>query len=167
MPEISGAHLLRVVTEEFRKLKSQADRALAQAGDNGFFARLDEESNSIAIIVKHVAGNLNSRFTDFLTTDGEKPGRNRDAEFEEGGAGRPEIMGAWEGGWQRLFETLEVLSPNDLMRTVTVRRESHTVVQALERSLTHTAGHIGQIVVLAKHLAGTRWQTLSVPKRRR
>ena len=161
----SGTAVLADLTEYFAKQKELADRALAQIDDASFFAALDRESNSIAVIVKHVAGNLRSRFTDFLTTDGEKPDRNRDAEFELGRVeARAELMAKWERGWGILFDTLRTLSSDDLARTVTVRGEGATVLQALLRALAHLAQHVGQIILLAKHFAGARWKTLSIPR---
>jgi hypothetical protein len=161
-----GAHFLEVTLDEYRKLKAQADKALAQTDDRAFFARLDEESNSIALMMKHVSGNLRSRWTDFLTSDGEKPARNRDGEFEELGETRAAIVESWEAAWRQALAALTALGAGDLMRTVAIRGEAHTVVQALVRNLAHTAAHVGQIVLLAKHFAGEEWQTLSIPKRR-
>jgi Protein of unknown function (DUF1572) len=152
---------------QFRKLKKLAEGALAQVKDEEFFLKLDAESNSLAVIMKHMAGNLRSRFTDFLTTDGEKPDRNRDGEFEIAGRpGRSSIMADWESGWARLFETLDSLEPDDLLLEVTVRGEPNTVIRALDRQMTHHAYHVGQIVFLAKHLRSTDWQTLSIPRQR-
>jgi hypothetical protein len=152
---------------QFRALKGAAEKALAQVDDSQFFTRLDAESNSLALIVKHVAGNLRSRWTDFLTADGEKPDRRRDAEFEdEEGDSREGLMRRWEAGWRTLFDALAPLTGEDLSRTVLIRGEAHTVMQAVNRQLTHYAGHVGQIVFLAKHLARDRWQTLSVPRRK-
>jgi Protein of unknown function (DUF1572) len=152
---------------QFRKLKKLAEGALAQVKDEELFLKLDAESNSLAVIMKHMAGNLRSRFTDFLTTDGEKPDRNRDGEFEIAGRpGRSSIMADWESGWARLFETLDSLEPDDLLLEVTVRGEPNTVIRALDRQMTHHAYHVGQIVFLAKHLRSTDWQTLSIPRRR-
>ena len=146
----------------YRKL---AERAMAQVSDEALFACLDGEANSIAIIVKHMAGNMRSRFTDFLTTDGEKPTRNRDAEFEEPPASRAALMQIWDEGWACLFAALDPLTDSDLTRTITIRGEAHSVVQAINRQLAHYPHHVGQIVLLAKHFAGDRWQTLSVPRR--
>ena len=146
----------------YRKL---AERAMAQVSDDALFACLDGEANSIAIIVKHMAGNMRSRFTDFLTTDGEKPTRNRDAEFEEPPASRAALMQIWDEGWACLFAALDPLTDSDLTRTITIRGEAHSVVQAINRQLAHYPHHVGQIVLLAKHFAGDRWQTLSVPRR--
>jgi hypothetical protein len=151
---------------QFEKLKSQAERAIAQVSDEQVHAALDPESNSLAIIMRHMAGNLRSRFTDFLTTDGEKPDRNRDGEFElQRPLTRAEVMADWESGWAALFSALPVLEPGDLLRDVYIRGERHSVLQALQRQLTHHAGHVGQIVFMAKYLAGPGWQTLSIPKR--
>jgi hypothetical protein len=150
---------------QLRKLKTQAEKAIAQVDDRTLFAVLDPESNSIAIIMKHVAGNMRSRWTDFLTTDGDKPDRNRDAEFEsEAGDTRVTIMARWEEGWDRFARTISSLRPGDLDKTVTIRGERHTVVEAINRQMTHYAAHVGQIVLLAKHYAGSRWQTLSIPR---
>lgn len=150
---------------ELRKYKKFADRAVAQVIDEDFFRQLDPESNSIGLIVKHVSGNLRSRWTDFLTTDGEKPDRNRDAEFEKADSDtRESVHARWEDGWRTLFAALEPLTDADLERTVMIRGEPHTVVQAINRQLTHYASHVGQIVFLAKHFAGDRWKTLSIPR---
>lgn len=149
----------------FRRFKKVADRALAQVSDQQFFTTLDAESNSVALIVKHLAGNLRSRWTDFLTTDGEKPDRRRDTEFViEPGDTRASLMERWEASWQILSASLDSLTPDDLERTVTIRGEPHTVTQAINRQLTHFAYHVGQIVLLAKHFAGARWETLSIPR---
>jgi hypothetical protein len=149
----------------FETLRTLAERAAAQVDDEGFFATLDPESNSIAMLMKHMAGNLRSRFTDFLTADGEKPDRDRDAEFEREPADtRETILARWADGWAALFAALRALGPADLQREVTIRGEPHSVLQALSRQLAHQAQHVGQIVLLAKHQAGPRWQTLSVPR---
>ena len=155
------------VRVQFEKMKRLAEGALAQVGDDQLNVALDAESNSLAVIAKHVAGNLRSRFTDFLTTDGEKPDRNRDGEFEiEGSVARQTLMEDWERGWQVLFGALEALTTADLRREVVIRGERHTVVQALNRQLAHHSYHVGQIVFLAKHLQSDRWKTLSLPRRR-
>ena len=152
---------------QFRKLKKLAEDALAQVKDEELNVTLDAESNSLAVIMKHMAGNLRSRFTDFLTTDGEKPDRNRDGEFEiDGNPGRAATFGDWESGWTRLFETLNALTPADLLRDVHVRGERLSVIQALDRQMTHHAYHVGQIVFLAKHLRSADWKNLSMPRRR-
>ena len=156
---------LSVATGNFQEIKTNVDRAIAQVNDEQFFAALDAESNSIAVIVKHVAGNLRSRWTEFLTGDGEKADRNRDSEFEVGdSATRAELMAGWEKEWRLAFQALSALTPDDLMKTIRIRGEPHTVVKAIMRQLTHAANHGGQIVFLAKHFAGGSWQTLSIPR---
>jgi hypothetical protein len=152
---------------QLQKLKQQAERAMVQIPDADWFTILDPEANSIAIILKHIAGNMHSRWTDFLTTDGEKPDRNRDAEFIlEAGDTKEQLLSRWEAGWQCLFEALAPLTPEDLDRTVLIREEPHSVLEAINRQVTHYAYHVGQIVLLAKHYAGENWQTLSVPRRK-
>lgn len=159
-----GTHILETVAFEFHALQRMAERALAQVSDEGFFHSPGAESNSLAIIVQHINGNLRSRFSDFLTTDGEKPDRNRDSEFESSGLSRAEILQKWEQYWQILFDTLASLTPDDLLKTVTIRGENFTVFHALARQLTHYGNHCGQIVYVAKLLAGDNWRTLSVPR---
>jgi hypothetical protein len=151
----------------FRYYKKLGERAMAQCPDEGLFIALDPESNSIAIIVKHLAGNMRSRWQDFLTTDGEKPDRHRDTEFETPPATRAELMEMWERGWKYLFDALEPLTEADLARTVTIRTEPHSVMQAINRQVAHYAHHVGQILFLAKHLTFTKtgkWESLSVPR---
>jgi hypothetical protein len=150
--------------ELFRHYKRLGERAMAQIGDEQLFASLDAESNCIAIIVKHLAGNMRSRFANFLTSDGEKPDRNRDSEFEDAATTREGLMTQWEGGWAIVFGALEPLTDEDLERTVTIRGEAHSVMQAINRQVAHYAYHVGQIVLLAKHAAGADWQSLSVPR---
>lgn len=150
----------------FRNYKNLAERAIEQVSDVEFFTALDEGSNSIAVIVKHIAGNLHSRWRDFLTTDGEKPDRNRDAEFEMIGDTRESLLQFWEAGWRTLFANIEPLTEEDFAKTVTIRGEPHTVVEAINRQLTHYAYHVGQIVLLAKHFKSTEWKSLSVPRNR-
>ena len=150
---------------QFRKYKAMAERAMAQLDDAQFFATLGPEENSVALLVKHVAGNQRSRWTDFLTSDGEKPDRHRDEEFER----RPDdtrasLMARWEDGWRRLFAALEPLGEADLVRIVTIRDEPHSVLQAVARQQTHYAYHVGQIVFLARHLVGAGWKSLSIPR---
>lgn len=145
--------------------KRLAERAMAQVSDEHLFTPIDSEANSIAIIVKHMAGNMRSRWTDFLTCDGEKPDRNRDSEFEDPPATRAAVLAAWEAGWSCLFSALHCLTDDDLTRTVTIRGEPHSVMQAINRQLAHYPHHIGQIVLLAKHFAGENWQSLSIPRR--
>lgn len=164
-PDDHGTAFLRESVAGFRALKEQAERALAQADDPAFFAVLDNESNSLAVLVAHIAGNALSRWTDFLTTDGEKPTRHRDAEFDlDPRLTRAELMSRWEAGWAALFAAVEPLSAADLDRTVPIRGEPHTVMQALLRQIRHYAYHVGQIVQLAKHYRGADWQTLSLPR---
>ena len=154
--------------EVFRSLcgiKRQADGAIAQLNDEQFFAVLDAESNSVAIIMKHMAGNMRSRFTDFLTSDGEKPDRNRDQEFVVAAdASRAEIVDAWEKYWQLVLGTVKSLTPENLAQPITIRSEPHSVLQALIRQLAHSSLHAGQIIILAKHWKGSEWQTLSIPR---
>jgi Protein of unknown function (DUF1572) len=147
-----------------RHYKCLAERAIAQVSDEQLFVVLDPEANSIAIIVKHMAGNMRSRFTDFLTTDGEKPTRNRDSEFVDPAATRAQLLADWESGWSCVFAALGSLTDADLRRTITIRGEAHSVVQAINRQLAHYPYHVGQIVLLARHFAGDRWQSLTVPR---
>ena len=148
----------------FRYYKKLAERAMEQVGDEQLFVQLDVEANSIAIIVKHMTGNMRSRWTDFLTTDGEKPNRNRDSEFIAPPATRQALLEDWEKGWECVFKALESLTEADLGRTVTIRGEAHSVIQAINRQLAHYPYHVGQIVLLAKHFGCDRWQSLSVPR---
>ena len=150
----------------FRYYKKLGERAMEQCPDEALFESLDVESNSIAIIVKHLAGNMRSRWTDFLTTDGEKPDRNRDTEFEKPPRTRAELMELWERGWKHIFDALEPLGDDDLVRKITIRTEPHSVTQAINRQVAHYSYHVGQIVYVAKHLAGGKWQTLTVPKKK-
>jgi len=150
----------------FRQYKQLGEKAMAQVADEQLFATLDEESNSIAIIVKHITGNMRSRWTDFLTSDGEKPTRNRDSEFEDPPRTRDALLRDWEQGWACVFAALEPLKDADLSRTVTIRGEAHSVMQAINRQLSHYPMHVGQIILLAKHYAGSRWTTLSVARNR-
>jgi hypothetical protein len=160
-----NANYLEDALRQMNKLKTQAENAMAQIDDTQYFALLDPDANSVALIVKHMAGNMRSRWTDFLTTDGEKPNRDRDSEFEV----RPEdtradLTSLWEDGWSRVFQAISPLKPEDLERTVFVRKEAHTVLEAIHRQTMHYAQHVGQIVLLCKHYAGPRWNTLSIPK---
>ncbi|MBN1934453.1 MAG: DUF1572 family protein [Anaerolineae bacterium] len=152
------------VIRRFRYLKSLADRAMAQIDDRAFFAVPDDESNSIAIIVKHIAGNMRSRWQDFLISDGEKPDRHRDAEFVIETQGREELVARWEAGWRYLFEAVEALDEADLTKEVSIRGEQHVVIRAINRQLSHYAYHVGQVVFLARHFRGGDWQSLSVPR---
>src|SRR5215472_2374046 len=147
-----------------RQYKSLAERALEQVSDDQLTRALDGESNSIAIIVKHMVGNMCSRWTDFLTTDGEKPDRHRDSEFETPPSTRAELMKTWESGWRILFHAVEGLKESDLTRTVYIRAEPHSVMQAINRQIAHYACHVGQIVFLAKHFQSGQWKSLSIPR---
>jgi len=167
MNEALAVHFLADALAVFRKYKKLAEDTMAQLDDAEFFAQIDAEANSVAVIVKHLVGNMRSRWTDFLTTDGEKPDRERDAEFEiEAGATRAEVSEWWEAGWRCVFEAVEPLNSSDLARTVFIRGEPHTVVKAINRQLTHYAYHVGQIVLLAKHFKSEQWQSLSIPRGR-
>jgi len=163
-----GQHYLEDSIRLFRRQKRLGDDAMAQLSDKAMFRQIDEESNSVAIIVKHMAGNMRSRWTDFLTTDGEKPDRNRDQEFIlDAASTRADVMRWWEGGWARVFKALDLLRSEDVMRTVLIRGEPHTVMQAIQRQVDHYGYHVGQIVFLAKHLKSAQWKTLSVARGRR
>ena len=160
-----AAHYLDEAHRQMRGHKRLAEGAMAQLKDEELFITLDPESNSIAVVVKHMAGNMRSRFTDFLTTDGEKPNRDRDQEFELSPATtRADLTKWWEEGWARVFATIEALKPEDVMRKVTVRGEPHTVLQGINRQIAHYAHHTGQIVFLAKHIRSSKWKTLSIPR---
>src|ERR1700681_1049785 len=154
-----ATHYIAEARRQMRGHKRMGEGAMSQLGDDDFFLTLDPESNSVAILVKHLAGNMRSRFTDFLTTDGEKPDRDRDQEFEMNSATtRADVMRWWEEGWARGFATIEALKPEDVMRPVTVRGEPHTVLQAINRQVAHYAYHTGQIVFLAKHISAGKWK---------
>jgi hypothetical protein len=160
-----GGLFLEESRKAFRSIKRLAEKAMAQVPDARFFAALDPDSNSIAVLVKHVSGNLRSRWTDFLTSDGEKPDRRRDSEFEIAPEdSRENLIARWESGWSVLFGALDALQPGDLVREILIRGEAHTVVRAIQRQLTHYAEHAGQIVLLARHWAGPEWKTLSIPR---
>ncbi len=158
-------HYLEEVRRQLAGHKRLGEGALLQLKDEEFFVGLDQESNSVAVIVKHIAGNMRSRFTDFLTTDGEKPDRHRDQEFELTAATtRTDVMRWWDNGWAIVFSAIDPLKPEDVMRTVTIRNEPHTVLQAINRQVAHYAQHIGQIVFLAKHFRSSEWKTLSIAR---
>src|SRR6202049_3150867 len=162
-----ATHYVAEARRQMRGHKRMGEGAMSQLGDDHFFLTLDPEANSVAILVKHLAGNMRSRFTDFLTSDGEKPDRFRDNEFEVSGATtRADLMRWWEEGWGCVLGTIEALRPEDVMRTVTIRGEPHTMLQAINRQIAHYAAHIGQIVFLAKHLRSSEWRTLSIPRGR-
>lgn len=161
----TSTHYLDEVGRQMRGHKRMGEGAMAQLSDNEFFVTLDPESNSVAILVKHLAGNMRSRFTDFLTTDGEKPDRFRDREFEVTTATtRAEVIKWWEEGWACVLGAIDALKPEDVVRTVTIRGEPHTVLQAINRQIAHYAAHVGQIVFLAKHLRSSEWKTLTIPR---
>lgn len=167
MPHLLNTSYLQDSIGLFHYYKKLGDRAMAQCPDEALFTTLDAESNSIAIIVKHMSGNMRSRWMDFLTTDGEKPDRNRDTEFETPPTTRAELTEMWERGWKYVFDALEPLTEPDLTRTVTIRSEPHSVMQAINRQIAHYAHHVGQILFLAKHLTFTKtgkWESLSVPR---
>ena len=155
---------LKDSTDLLRYYKKLADRAIAQVPDEALTATLDAESNSIAIIVKHLTGNMQSRWTDFLTSDGEKPSRNRDAEFETPPQTRAELLALWEAAWKIAFDALAPLTDDDLGRTIRIRGERHSVLQAIHRQVAHYAYHIGQIVYIAKHCSAGRWKSLTIPR---
>lgn len=159
-----SAAFLTDIRRTFRNYRTLAERAIAQVTDEQLLVALDADDNSIAVIMQHVAGNLRSRFRDFLTTDGEKPDRNRDGEFEARVQTRAALLADWNDGWDIVLHELDALTPDDLRRTVTIRAEAFSVFEALNRSVTHTAYHVGQVVFLAKHLAGASWTSLSIPK---
>jgi len=160
-----ATHYLEEARRQLRGHKRMGEGAMTQLRDDDFFLTLDPESNSVAILVKHLAGNMRSRFTDFLTSDGEKPDRFRDREFEIGrGTTRAEVMRWWEEGWNCVFAAIDSLKPEDVMRTVTVRGQPHSVMQAINRQIAHYAQHTGQIVLLCKHLRSSEWKTLSIPR---
>lgn len=160
-----GKHYIENSISEFKKIKKLGDKTFSQIKDEDFFWSPDEDSNSIAIIVRHFSGNMLSRWTDFLTTDGEKPNRNRDEEFERiFYTDKDDIISRWESGWKRVFDTLNSLKEEDLMKEITIRSEPHTVLEAINRQLTHYSYHTGQIVFIAKHLVNADWKSLSIPK---
>ena len=167
MPHQFTTSYIKDSIDFFRYYKNLAERAMAQCPDAALFTILDAESNSISVIVKHMSGNMRSRWSDFLTSDGEKPDRNRDTEFEEPPKTRAELLELWERGWKYVFDALQPLTDADVGRTVTIRNEPHSVMQAINRQVAHYSHHIGQILFLAKHLTFTstgKWQSLSVPR---
>jgi len=167
MNESLATHYLQDSIASLRAYQKMADKAIAQLRDEEYFVTLDAEANSIAVIMKHMAGNMFSRWTDFLSTDGEKPDRNRDMEFViEPKTSKEDVVAYWEKGWQRVFDALEPLGADDLERKVLIRGEEHTVVQAINRQLMHYSYHIGQIVFLAKHFRSAEWKSLSIPRNR-
>jgi hypothetical protein len=164
MTETSSAFLSDAL-RTFRGYKKRTEAAFAQLRREDWFRLIDPEANSIAIIVKHMSGNMRSRWTDFLTSDGDKPNRNRDSEFVLDSSTTPEqVLQWWQQGWELVFAAVEPLTAEDLARTVTIRGQEHTVLEAINRQLTHYAEHIGQIILLAKHFRGAEWKSLSIPK---
>jgi hypothetical protein len=160
-----ATHYLEEARKQMRGQKRMGEGAMAQLRDEGFFVTLDPEANSIAILVKHLAGNMRSRFTDFLTADGEKPDRFRDREFEVNAVlTRADVLRWWEEGWAIVLGAIDELKPEDVMHTVTIRGEPHTVLQAINRQIAHYAAHVGQIVFLAKHLRSNEWKSLTIPR---
>jgi hypothetical protein len=160
-----GSEYLRVALLEFGRLKRQGEKAMAQVDDAALEHRLDPEANSIGILVRHLAGNMRSRWTDFLTTDGEKPDRNRDGEFDLAFAqSRAELLATWEAGWACVFAAVRPLRSADLLTRVRIRGEEQSALEAINRQVGHYAAHVGQIVFLAKHLAGPGWRSLSIPR---
>jgi Protein of unknown function (DUF1572) len=167
MSQEIGAEYLADALRTFRSYKKLAEEALAQTSDEDLFRLIDPEANSIAVLIKHMAGNMRSRWTDFLTSDGEKPDRHRDREFEiNAGTTRDEVMQWWERGWKCVFDAITPLGPEHLLQKVTIAGREHTVLQAISRQLLHYAGHVNQIVLLAKHFRGAEWRSLSIPKGR-
>jgi uncharacterized damage-inducible protein DinB len=159
-----AAHYLETVRFEFRRLKKLAEDAFSQIADDDLDRAIDEESNTMAVLIQHLGGNLRSRWTDFLTSDGEKPDRHRDREFEAHTTTRAGLEEIWERGWSRALETLDALKPSDLDKKVKIRGEEHTVPEAIQRQVVHTSYHVGQIVFLAKHFRSAEWKTLSIPR---
>ncbi len=160
-----ATHYIEEARRQMRGHKRAGEGAMIQLRDDDFFLTLDPESNSVAILVKHLAGNMRSRFTDFLTSDGEKPDRFRDREFEVSGeTTRTDVMRWWDEGWACVLGAIDALKPEDVMHTVTIRGEPHTVLQAINRQIAHYAAHIGQIIFLAKHLRSSEWKTLTIPR---
>jgi hypothetical protein len=156
--------ILDVARDELQKIKKLADKAIAQVRDEELWTKIDPEANSVAILMRHMAGNMRSRWTGFMTADGEKPDRQRDQEFEDRALDRAGLIAEWEDGWRRVFDALAPLGDGDLQRTVYIREEPHSVYKAISRQVAHYAGHAYQIVLLAKHLRGNEWKTLSIPK---
>jgi hypothetical protein len=160
----TSKELILLIRSEFRKAKELADKAIAQVSDEQLYVKPEEESNNIAIIIRHITGNLISRFTDFYTSDGEKPDRNRDSEFEDIRLSRKELLDRWDKAWNIVFTLTDSLIAEDLLRTVHIRKEPHTAMKAFMRQISHYNYHVGQIVLLAKMLKGSSWKTLSIPK---
>jgi uncharacterized protein DUF1572 len=156
--------ILDAARDELRKIKTLADKAIAQLSDAQLFIKIDPEANSVAILMRHMAGNMRSRWTDFRNTDGEKPDRHRDREFEEVAEDRTTLLAEWEDGWKRLFTAIDPLTDDELLATVYIRQEPHSIYMAISRQVAHYAGHAYQILLLAKHFKGADWKTLSIPR---
>jgi hypothetical protein len=161
---MSQSPILSVAIDELQKVKKLADKSIEQLSDQQLHATIDPDANSVAVLMRHMAGNMRSRWVNFLVSDGEKPDRMRDREFEDPGQTRAELIAEWEHGWQCVFDALTPLTDADLQRTVMIRGEAHTVYKALSRQVAHYAGHAYQILLLAKHLQGANWKTLSIPR---
>ena len=160
----TDAVILPVVLDEFHKIKKLADKAIEQLSDEQLHVTIDPDANSVAVLMRHMAGNMRSRWVDFLTSDGEKPDRLRDREFEDPQQNRADLLAEWEHGWQCVFDALTPLTDADLQRTVMIRSEPHTIYKAISRQVAHYAGHAYQILLLAKHYKGAEWKTLSIPR---
>jgi hypothetical protein len=156
--------IVETAVDELQKIKKLADKSIAQLDDEQLWHKLDPEANSVAILMRHMAGNMRSRWTNFRTSDGEKPDRHRDQEFEERQLSRAELLAEWEDGWSRVFDALGAVTDADLQETVYIRQEPHSICKAISRQLAHYAGHAYQILFIAKHLKGTEWKTLSIPR---
>ena len=156
--------IVEVAIDELQKIKKLADKSIAQLDDEQLWTKIDPEANSVAILMRHMAGNMRSRWTDFRASDGEKPDRNRDQEFEEREMSRDELVAEWEDGWRRVFEALDGITDADLQQTVYIRSEPHSIYKAISRQVAHYAGHAYQILLLAKHFKGREWKTLSIPR---
>lgn len=161
---VTESPILSVAIDELQKIKKLADKSIEQLSDEQLHAAIDPDANSVAILMRHMAGNMRSRWVNFLTADGEKPDRLRDREFEDARQTRAELLAEWEHGWHCVFDALTPLSDADLQRTVMIRGEAHTVYKAISRQVAHYAGHAYQILLLAKHLRGKEWRTLSIPR---
>lgn len=159
-----GTEYLRVIQERFATLRDQAEKTFQQLGEEDFYWTINDTSNSIAILMQHMAGNMISRWTDFLTTDGEKPSRNREAEFIEARLSREELLNVWEEGWEVFFKTLAELREEDLLAKVRIRGQIHSAIDAIERQMAHYAAHVGQIMFIGKEIKGEEWNSLSIPK---
>ena len=161
---MTDSPILSVAIDELQKIKKLADKSIEQLSDQQLHVTIDPEANSVAILMRHMAGNMRSRWINFMTSDGEKPDRMRDGEFEDPGQSRADLIAEWEHGWQCVFDALTPLKDADLQRTVMIRGEAHTVYKAISRQVSHYAGHAYQILLLAKHLQGAKWKTLSIPR---